>query len=98
VAIGVAPQAGFLVQTTRIPAVLLHCHSALNPETINGLGRLNPTERKTATQVSVTIAAMRAIFLGDHNVWFIAFTPVQAPAGYKATAGRHVRQITFWPN
>jgi hypothetical protein len=95
VAIGVAPQAGFLVQTTRIPAVLLHCHSALNLESINGLGRVNPMERNTATQASVTIAAMHAIFMGDHNVRFIAFTPVQTRPHYKAAAGRHVRQITF---
>jgi hypothetical protein len=63
--------AWFLVQVTRIPAVLLHCHSALNPESGNGLERA-----RTATQVRINIAAMNAKVLRDHSVQVILFTPV----------------------
>jgi hypothetical protein len=63
--------AWFLVQVTKIPAVLLHFHSALNPESGNGRERA-----RTATQAMINIAAMNAKLLRDHSVRFIVFTPV----------------------
>ena len=64
-----------LVQVTKNPAVLLHFHSALNPESGNGLERA-----RTATQARINIAAMNAKLLRDHSVRVIVFTPVPACA------------------
>jgi hypothetical protein len=81
--------AWFLVQVIKIPAVLLHCHSALNPELGNGLERA-----RIATQARINIAAMNAKLLRDHSVRVIVFTPVPARAQYDRVTLRYVNQIT----
>jgi hypothetical protein len=68
--------AGFLMQIFAVPAVAVHCHCALKPALANGLGRVNLTDRKAATQASVRIAMISAISWRVHNVQVMAFTPV----------------------
>jgi hypothetical protein len=55
---------------------VVHCHCALKAAVANGLGRVNLTDRKAATQASVTMAAISAISWRVHNVQVMAFTPL----------------------
>jgi hypothetical protein len=47
-------QPGFLVQTVRIPAVLVHCHWPFSITLVNGLGRVNSTEANAAAPARAT--------------------------------------------
>jgi hypothetical protein len=65
----------FLVQTVRIPAVLVHCH-CVKTELSNGFGWVNLTDRNAAVPANAKIAAMSTISLRVHNVQIIAVTPI----------------------
>ena len=64
------------MQIFAVPVVVAHCHCVLEAALANGLGRVNLTERKAATQANVRMAAMSAISWRVHNVQVMAFTPV----------------------
>jgi hypothetical protein len=64
------------MQIFAVPAVVVHCHCALEAALANGFGRVNLTDRKAATQASVRMATMSAISWRVHNVQVMAFTPV----------------------
>jgi hypothetical protein len=66
----------FLMQIFAVPAVAVHGHCALKDAVANGLGRVNLTERKAATQASVRMATMSAISWRVHKVQVMAFTLV----------------------
>jgi hypothetical protein len=68
--------AGFLMQIFAVPALVLHCHCALNAVLANGFGRVNLTDRKAATQASVRMVAISAISWRVHKVQVMAFTPL----------------------
>jgi hypothetical protein len=59
-----------------VPALVVQCHCALRAAAANGLGRVNLTDRKAATQASVKMAAISAISWRVHNVQVMAFTPL----------------------
>jgi hypothetical protein len=63
------------MQTFVVPAIMVHCHCALKAALANGLGRVNLTDRKAATQASVRMATMSAISCRVHDVEVMAFTP-----------------------
>jgi hypothetical protein len=69
-------QPGFLVQTVRTPAVLVHCHWLVKTALTNGFGRVSPIDRNAAAQASATMAATSAISLVVHVLQVIAFTPI----------------------
>jgi hypothetical protein len=68
--------ASFLMQIFVVTALVVHCHCALTAAAANGLGRVNLTDRKAATQASVKMAAISAISWRVHNVQVMAFTPL----------------------
>jgi hypothetical protein len=68
--------ASFLMQIFVVTALVVHCHCALAAAAANGLGRVNLTDRKAATQASVKMAAISAISWRVHNVQVMAFTPL----------------------
>ena len=74
--LGIVVIVSFLMQTFAVPVVVLHCHCVLTAAVANGRGRVNLTERKAATQASVTMATISAISWRVHNVQVMAFTPV----------------------
>jgi hypothetical protein len=59
-----------------VTALVVHCHCALAAAAANGLGRVNLTDRKAATQASARMAAMSAISRRVHNVRVMGFTPL----------------------
>jgi hypothetical protein len=66
-------QPGFLVQTVRIPAVLVHCHWPFSITLVNGLGRVNSTEANAAAPArAIATMARRAAFRVQEV--FIGFT------------------------
>jgi hypothetical protein len=74
--LGIVVIVSFLMQTFAVPVVVLHCHCVLTAAIAKGRGRVNLTERKAATQASVTMVTMSAISWRVHNVQVMAFTPV----------------------
>ena len=69
-------QPGFLVQTVRIPAVLVHCHWSLNITLATGSDRVNPTEANAAVPATARIAMVSTVALRVQKVRVIAFTPI----------------------
>jgi hypothetical protein len=62
-----------LVQTVRIPAVLVHCHGPFSITLANGLGRVNSTEANAAAPARASIAMARRVAFRVHEM-FIGFT------------------------
>jgi hypothetical protein len=62
-----------LVQTVRIPAVLVHCHWPFSITLVNGFGRVNSTEANAAAPVRANIAMATRAALRVQEV-FIGFT------------------------
>jgi hypothetical protein len=67
--------AGFLVQTVRKPAVLVHCHWVFSTSLVNGFGVVHPISRNKTAQASVEIATTAVICFRVHEVGVIAITP-----------------------
>jgi hypothetical protein len=65
-----------LVQTVRIPAVLVHCHWSLNIALATGSDRVNPTEANAAVPTTARIAMVSTVALRVQKVHVIAFTPI----------------------
>jgi hypothetical protein len=65
-------QPGFLVQTVRIPAVLVHCHWPFSITLSNGLGRLNSTDANAVAPARASAATARRTALRVHEM-FIGF-------------------------
>jgi hypothetical protein len=66
-------QPGFLVQTVRIPAVLVHCHGPFSMTLANGIGRVNSTEANAAAPARASMAMARRVALRVREL-FIGFT------------------------
>jgi hypothetical protein len=66
-------QPGFLVQTVRIPAVLVHCHWPFSITLSNGLGRVNSTEANAVAPARASTAMARRIALRVREM-FIGFS------------------------
>jgi hypothetical protein len=69
-------QPGFLVQTVRIPAVLVQCHWSLNITLATGSDRVNPTEANAAVPAMARIATVIMVALRVQKVHVITFTPI----------------------
>jgi hypothetical protein len=69
-------QPDFLVQTVRIPAVLVQCHWSLNITPATGSDRVNPTEAKAAVPAMARIAIVSTVALRVQKVHVITFTPI----------------------
>jgi hypothetical protein len=66
-------QPGFLVQTVRIPAVLVHCHWPFSIALSNGLGRVNSSEANAAAPARASTATVRRVAFRIREM-FIGFT------------------------
>jgi hypothetical protein len=84
----------FLMQSFAVPAVVVHCHCAIDADVVNGFGRVNLTERKAAIQASVRIAMMSTISWRLHNDHVTALLLVPWPETRRRTFDRYVIDIT----
>src|ERR1700691_5348064 len=81
-----------------VPALVVQCHCALRAAAANGLGRVNLTDRKAATQANVRMAAISAISWRVHNVQVMAFTPLLSVGEEGKVFCRYVMNITMQPS
>jgi hypothetical protein len=63
-------QPGFLVQTVRTPAVLVHCQRSLSTALSTGVDRVRLIEAYAALDARATIAAISAIRFRVHRFQF----------------------------
>jgi hypothetical protein len=79
-------QPGLLVQTVRIPAVLVHCHWSLNITLATGSDRVNPTEANAAVPATARIAMVSTVALRVQKVHVIAFNSHSGAPRIRASA------------